>query len=418
MILWRKYFSTMDMESTFLYLFIDASPQWRGTELFASSIDVIQFSEPYLFQRRLMPQIRIARHLYTTVGKTVSVLYQLFLMFGTDYQTMRTACDNVAGLTTDLGTERRVPESKDILIPFLKMMGVFIPKWAKRQEYLFPKAMLPAGWNHLWDGLLCFGLCSLVWFSPFLRSLKALVRVLREDLDLVKDAFGAAGLDGSKAIIGNLRVPSFAHWRWGTIHDICKSLRYGILILREHVALVIPCLGKMKDGTRARLARHALTSFDWFCQFSFVAWFSEHLCESMSWGGSCHCHVGEWERGEAYECDEKGRLLPWAFQYASARLQELLTEANSWTVATWQLTPAFFVQVQAMVRSMVGRGYQKFQFLDELPYIIARLGVEAGIRDRLISKYDSRPKAQHDKTSIEFLDPWNSTTSRHSIYSR
>ena len=74
---------------------------------------------------------------------------------------MRAAADAVAGMCTDLGTERRIPFGKDILIQFLRFLKVPIPSDARPQRWLFPRAVLSAGWFHLWDGLLQFGLSSL-----------------------------------------------------------------------------------------------------------------------------------------------------------------------------------------------------------------------------------------------------------------
>ena len=128
MMIWRQYFLIFDFETTFFYLSIDAGPQWRGKELFASSIDVLHFGEPFLFQRRLMPQIQIARHMYGLLGKTIAVMWQLWPLFGPSYSRMRRACNNVAGITSDLGTERQVPDYKDILTPFLCMVSVPTPQ--------------------------------------------------------------------------------------------------------------------------------------------------------------------------------------------------------------------------------------------------------------------------------------------------
>ena len=367
-------------------------------------MDVIHFADPYLIQRRLCPQMQIARHMYTLLGKVVTVLWILFLLFGPSYDRMRRACNSIGGFTSDLGTERNVPGYKDILIPFLRSLKVPIPRHAARQEFLFPVALLNAGWNHIWDGLIRWGLCSLHWFSHFLRCLKALVKVLRDDLDDIVDAFAGATLSGVRAILKNLKVPNFLEWRWGSIGDVTKELWEALVLLRQHFAVFNTFLCKLKDGTRARLVKHALTSFDFFVQFKFVKWFSKLMCDVMAWGGSCACHVAEFERGQAVDCPEKRRLLPWCFKFGSARLQEMLTEGDSWTVETWGHTPLFFRQVQGMVRLVFARGRQKMQPFDELPFILARIGVEPDIPYRCIAKYDARPKAMHDKVSIEFCD--------------
>ena len=116
-------------------------------------------------------------------------------------------------------------------------------------------------------------MCSLHWFSHFLRCLKALVKVLRDDLDDIVDAFAGATLSGVRAILKNLKVPNFLEWRWGSIGDVTKELWEALVLLRQHFAVFNTFLCKLKDGTRARLVKHALTSFDFF------------LCSSSSLNG-------------------------------------------------------------------------------------------------------------------------------------
>ena len=74
--MWRSFFQTLDLDSTWFYIFCDASPQWKGTELFASSFDMLVYKGEalVLFKRRLLPQICIARNMYSTLGKCVSLL--------------------------------------------------------------------------------------------------------------------------------------------------------------------------------------------------------------------------------------------------------------------------------------------------------------------------------------------------------
>ena len=170
-----------------------------------------------LFKRRLLPQICIARNMYSTLGKCVSLLWQIFLMFGPSYVAMRAICNRVGGLTSDLGTEKRISNYRDILIPFLKMLHVPVPKDAKPQRYLFPHSILSAGWYHLWDGVIRFGLCMLPWFKVFLRSLKALTKYLRENITDVIEVFRAAGLEGAANFLEVVSLPVFLEWRWGPL---------------------------------------------------------------------------------------------------------------------------------------------------------------------------------------------------------
>ena len=101
------------------------------------------------------------------------------------------------------GAEKGISNHKDILIPFLKMLHIPVPKDAKPQRYLLPRSILSAGWYHLWDEVIRFGLCMLPRFKVFIGSLKALTKFLRENITNVTEAFRAAGLEGSCQLFGS-----------------------------------------------------------------------------------------------------------------------------------------------------------------------------------------------------------------------
>ena len=154
-VLFRYFFRTLDLDCIYFYLFVDASPQWRGRELYAASFDMMGIVGTALFwQRRLFTQIAISRCMYSALGKTAALLWQILLQVGGEYWAMRAFCNNVAGVTTDLGTEKAIPDHPDILIPFFKSLGIHVPASARRQLHLFPIALASIGWFHLWDGIL------------------------------------------------------------------------------------------------------------------------------------------------------------------------------------------------------------------------------------------------------------------------
>jgi hypothetical protein len=57
--LFRKYWLTFDDASLMFYLYVDASPQWKGVELFCASFDMVMNSVSEFFERRLFVQISI-----------------------------------------------------------------------------------------------------------------------------------------------------------------------------------------------------------------------------------------------------------------------------------------------------------------------------------------------------------------------
>ena len=86
-------------------------------------------------------------------------------------------------------------------------------------------------------------------------------------------------------------------------------------------------------------------------------------------------------------------------------MQEFLATGESWNRATWGGSEVFFTQAVGCVRSVFARSKLKIQFLDDLPYVLARLGVERGIGPKAIQQYDSASRQHHNKTSIEVCDP-------------
>ena len=83
MLLHRRLWVSMvteRLENIAIYLFTDASPQWRGIELFASSYDVSVNGGPA--ERRLFPLISIDKSRMDTLGKALTLLWQICLIVG------------------------------------------------------------------------------------------------------------------------------------------------------------------------------------------------------------------------------------------------------------------------------------------------------------------------------------------------
>lgn len=79
MLLWMKFFDQLMQSGEFLnfVLYCDTSPQWRGIELFASTIDIATKNESF---RLLLPVIGLSRWALGITGKCVGLLWKLFLI--------------------------------------------------------------------------------------------------------------------------------------------------------------------------------------------------------------------------------------------------------------------------------------------------------------------------------------------------
>ena len=146
MVAFRMAWRNIPKNGLWIYCFVDASPQKRGRELYAASFDVWDL-HTNTFDRRLFPQIRIGRNMYTLHGKVTAFLWQVFLMTGPHYSDMRDFCNSIGGICTDMGTEFKIADYRDVLIPFCKSLNIRTPKNAVAQEYLFPYAIATVGWT-------------------------------------------------------------------------------------------------------------------------------------------------------------------------------------------------------------------------------------------------------------------------------
>jgi hypothetical protein len=136
-----------------------------------------------------------------------------------------------------------------------------------------------------------------------------------------------------------------------------------------------------------------------------VKWFTQALTRIQSWGASCHCCQEKWENNEIVECAEKGRLLPWAYQFGSARLGEFLATAEGWRIGEFGTDFTFLQSLLGCVRATHARGIQKITFIDEVPVLFSRLGLFPGIRERCIEQFEAAPRALHHRRTLELTDP-------------
>ena len=83
MLLHRMFYQDMvrsvGVEALNVYVFADASPQWQGLELFAGSFDLFDGTN---LVRKLLPMISWNKSFMDAIGKTMALLWQLFLIVG------------------------------------------------------------------------------------------------------------------------------------------------------------------------------------------------------------------------------------------------------------------------------------------------------------------------------------------------
>ena len=217
------------------YLYTDASPQLRGVEILATTLDIRWRGNWF---RCLLPVVSLSRTMLDVVGKTIALVWQLFLLTGPSFTTLQKILDRVQSITTDMGAEQHVPESLDLLPEFYQALDPRAPADLPKGEYLFPNAIHSAGWQHCFDLVLQRGLSSLRFFPAYLATLKCLVSLLRNKMTLDAIVDGLSSAPAVAACIENLSLKNFAAWRWRYLDSSQPSLKH-----------ILPTLASLWDPT-------------------------------------------------------------------------------------------------------------------------------------------------------------------------
>lgn len=407
MLVWRAFWASLladgSCEQVDIYLFADSSPQWRGLEMFAASAD-FRDDNTNMIMRRLLPLVSLERCHMSAMGKTQSLLFQLWLIAGPSRSALRKYCERVRAVVSDFGTERHIVNSRDCMPGFFRLLDNRLQDEPSEFEYLFPRALQVPGWKHLIDNLLQSGLSSMVFFPHWLDLAKAITNFCRSTFlrkQLVKHMQGE-GHQGPAEILESTAFVNFAHWRWGTLHAVTKSILVVYRVLRRYFKPAI--FEKSRDTTWARKVHEAVSSDKFMHELEFVAWMCNWLCPLQTWASGCKCHEQELREGTPVECDMKGRRMHEAFLQAKMVFDQGLAEAEAWMVTTWDLGPEFWTVAQGCVREVCRLGFVKVRFLDTIPWLLARLP-EAGVRDRCIEQYGQGRPGTHHRVSLLFLSP-------------
>ena len=98
-------------DSVQIYVFCDASPV-RGAEFFAATVDVFDGSQ---LRRWLLPCLAVGPNFMDTLGKTMPLLWQIFLIAGPRFDHIRSFLWRVRSITTDMGVEWNIVDIRILL---------------------------------------------------------------------------------------------------------------------------------------------------------------------------------------------------------------------------------------------------------------------------------------------------------------
>lgn len=404
MMIWREMWVSLlssHGDDLHLYIYCDASPQ-RGAELFATSVDVF---DGKVFRRWLLPCVSLHPALMDAVGKNLALLWQVFLVAGPHLHLAQAFCNRVRSITTDMGTERLIADSPfalDLLVGAVAPQSD--PGGATDEAWSWPNAIHVPGWKHAWDLILQKGLSSLRWFPAWLARLKGVIAFLRQEgrRATMADHLRTLGKSGLADVVASTSLPSFAHWRWTTLHDCLKSLQPFLRSMATHFDA--RWFAKAKDTTGLSTMVAAMSSQEWHKQTDFVWYFAREIDQLMSWGSGCSCHEAELRAGQAVTCGWKGRRLAEAQPHLSGELNRMLAEAETWNEARWGLGLPALLELQGVVRATHHLVHRKFEWLRKVPYLLARVGQE-GVVEECLRQWDAIPPERHHRVTRSFLAP-------------
>ena len=194
-----------------------------------------------------------------------------------------------------MGTERLMANMVDCLHELFQLMGA--PAQAlPRRTHTFDLCLQSPGWMHQWDVILKRGFSSLLRFPSWLDGMRSLVSFFRLSTmisQLCKRLWEDVRLPVIAEMIEQVRVPSTAELRWGTLHTAGDALAGVLLTLSTHFDANL--FKNTRGPVTITRCKSALHSTAWARQFQFVLWFTMWICGIQRWGRGCACHSDETE---------------------------------------------------------------------------------------------------------------------------
>eukprot|EP00959_Pyramimonas_sp_CCMP1952_P454677 9470278-Pyramimonas_sp.AAC.1 len=233
---------------------------------------------------RLLPVVSLGRDQQDTLGKTVALLWQLTLMFGP--KLLPRLLERVRGILTDSGVERKIHTMINFLPDYYWFIKMPAPRGLRTEGRLMPRVLRSSGWRHTFDLVIKRGLSMLSFFPDFLTKLKAVVKFLRDKnlMETFTVELRRRGSVDAAEVLEVFHFPSFAKWRWSTLHGCVKPVSG---IVHTLINYFDPELFRgMKDQTLFSTVLAALASPTWSKrELAFVAWFAAWLTPLQNYAG-------------------------------------------------------------------------------------------------------------------------------------
>ena len=365
----------------FRFVSHDASPQHNMSwEAFLSAERVIRRSavrgkelsqvNPSDFRSRIMPVSTLGHGFCDLPNKVDSVVHQTFLEYGPAEDSVRSACDDVRQILSDMGVEFAIADCKDVIGQCLGELGCFRPAV---RTFMFPYALQTPGLLHIVDWIIRDAIQSFPWWPKWQNDCKKILQHVHGTK--VRDRL-ASFVDRSSAPAGDIAAAKaslrtattrFAKWRWKTLHGAAKDMLRIEQAIRLALAADSGALLSRDHGSIAAISLAMASGFTWDAARAVHYTISE-LMKFSSWVQACDCHEAEILQGKKISCPFKGCRA----RSVSARVHSLLRDLDSarTRLPLGQFGSIDVKTVGSVLTRIMASIDLKLSWVHELPYLI------------------------------------------------
>ena len=357
------------------------------------------------FHRRLLPCISLCPDMRDTLGKTMALLWAIWLACGPSWSNMKAFTSRVVGIITDLGVEHRIASMEDVLADFFWLIDPGHAVDVEPGPRLWPFALCVPGWKHAWDLMLQKCLASQMWFPSWLSKFKKSIGFFRSksNIMVLRTLWRRQRLFGLAETLKRASFPHFANWRWNTLYLCLKAWDPIQDSVRQHFS-VAP-FGRNRDRAEISAVNQALHCEQWHLYEKLLLYVCTWLGDLLAWGAGCDCHEHLLVRGEEVECVYKGRRLQTEWGHINQELNRVLQEANTWSFGTWRVGgPQGHLQFQGAIRGTVLLARRKFSWLNRVPFLFARLS-DPGVAAICLTQWMECNPDDHHPLTRKIMEP-------------
>lgn len=383
------------------YLACDASPQKRmGYEVFVSRERVILRSSlagktiadvsEIGVQTRTLPVAGLGQGACGVANKVHAHVHQTWLDYGPHEGRLRSACNDVRQLLTDMGPEFDVADYGDIIPGYL---GQAISS-DTGQSYLYPLAMQVPGIRHIIDWVIQDVLYELDFWPAFNKDTTRIIAYFNKarHRELVKKKLLAQAPADIDDMLQSLRKGTqvWAHWRWQTLARTLADM--------QRIEAVAKCVFEfiknpskelsMRNASEADLLRKSVLDGNVWDQVNALQYILKWPMHFSTWITGCDCHNDELagHPNRTIVCPWKGCRAPSVAKKYLDILERIAEDRSCIEEAMFGSVPSGVVQ-SAMTRLM-SRMEMKLHWLFELPYTIWRAD-DPEVAAKMLAEYDT-----------------------------